>query len=56
MGMGMGAAAMGMGGVGASGGGFTYGMASQGGNLFGPPTTGQSITTGIGGTKPGMGA
>ena len=32
----------------AKGGGFTYGMASQGGNLFGPPAT--SAATNFGGT------
>lgn len=29
-----------------TGGGFTYGMASKGGNLFGPPTTGTNPLTG----------
>ena len=42
-----------MGGMGAmapapSSGGFTYGMASKGGNLFGPPSTGAGAG-GIGG-------
>ena len=34
--------------AGSGGGGFTYGMASKGGNLFGPPST--TTTNTFGGT------
>ena len=48
LGGGPGAGGMGMG-MGGGGGGFTYGMASQGGNLFGGPSAGASNPLGGGG-------
>ena len=46
--MGMGASSLSSAGMGSGGGGFTYGMASKGGALFGAPSGGSNNPFGAG--------